>query len=599
MNPLLSAIGWPDDSPDQRQILGSWPSLAAGLTRLAIAVGSLLTLTATPGLSADRILVNYGILERSIAVEDLEEFAITGELNPQLQLYAQQLGLDQEQLALARQVLTTRADLGVVPVAQFLYTPQGKLLLKQLSEVVQTPSRRGGFSAMRGALILAASDPDQGLTLLNFFRQFPGEAIRIDIGKGLVIANRLQQAVVQSERAISLVQNQAAQMAALENADTISLPVALALIQTERRYGVIRRELIVPGLQTPVDLYLPVGQGSVPTPENAPLILISHGLGSNRTTFAYLAEYLTTAGFAVAAIEHPGSNDRQLFALQEGLANFVIDDQEFFDRPEAISLTLDTLERESQGRFLAGRLNLEAVGFIGQSFGGYTGLALTGATFDRQTLARHCPPPAPVFNLSLLIQCQSTLLSDPDDRLIDPRIQAAFLMNPIGSALFGPEGYGQITIPTMVVAGTGDTVAPAFPEQIQPFTWLTTAERYLLLMGGGTHFSVIGEVPEGEGPIPVPVSVIGADPALARTYMEVFTLAFFEAHLQDKSRYRELLTAGFAQQYSREPLPLSLIQALSPEQLEEGLNGESPEPETPEAAPQGAESPEPLLLPAE
>ncbi len=53
------------------------------------------------------------------------------------------------------------------------------------------------------------------------------------------------------------------------------------------------------------DIYLPVAQ----TPRQ--IIVISHGLGSDRTSFAYLAEHLASYGFVVAVPEHPGSNSKQ------------------------------------------------------------------------------------------------------------------------------------------------------------------------------------------------------------------------------------------------------------------------------------------------
>ena len=38
------------------------------------------------------------------------------------------------------------------------------------------------------------------------------------------------------------------------------------------------------------------------------------------------------------------------------------------------------------------------------------------------------------------------------------------------------------------MASSADTVAPALPEQIRPFTWLTTPNRYLLVLEGGNPF---------------------------------------------------------------------------------------------------------------
>jgi predicted dienelactone hydrolase len=96
------------------------------------------------------------------------------------------------------------------------------------------------------------------------------------------------------------------------------------------------------GRTFPVDLYLPTG-GS------APVIVISHGLGSDRLTFKYLATHLASYGFAVAVPEHPGSNAQQVQALINGLANEVTAPAELTDRPLDIKFLLDELGRSFGG----------------------------------------------------------------------------------------------------------------------------------------------------------------------------------------------------------------------------------------------------------
>ena len=86
--------------------------------------------SAVPGYAAENLIVSFGILQRAIAITDLERFATTGELTPQLKIYSQQLQLSEEQLQQIRDVLSTPTDLGPVAVAQFLYTEQGVVLLE-------------------------------------------------------------------------------------------------------------------------------------------------------------------------------------------------------------------------------------------------------------------------------------------------------------------------------------------------------------------------------------------------------------------------------------------------------------------------------------
>jgi predicted dienelactone hydrolase len=107
----------------------------------------------------------------------------------------------------------------------------------------------------------------------------------------------------------------------------------------------------------------------------SPVIVISHGLGSDRTSFEYLAQHLASYGFAVAVPEHPGSSAEQLRSLLAGRAKTVAEPNEFINRPLDIKYLLNQLARldASNSSF---QLNLQQVGVIGQSFGGYTALAL-------------------------------------------------------------------------------------------------------------------------------------------------------------------------------------------------------------------------------
>lgn len=544
------------------------PWLRRGLMAALGLLGALAT--ATPVQAAEALLVSYGILERSISIADLERFAVTGELTPQLRVYSRQLRLSDNQLNQIREVLSTPASITPVGVAQFLYTEQGVLLLEQISRVVQTPVRQANVQALRGALILAAAKPD-GFTLLNVLKTYPTGAIRIDLGQGLAIAQEINQAILQSEAAFERVQALAQQEA---EANPVDVDGMLQLLQRERQYGVDLIQVVVPGLPRPVPLYLPQVQSGGPRvpPQGFPLVVISHGLGGTGDSYAYLAEYLATGGIAVATLEHPGSNDQQLYALLAGRSDSVVQDEEFLRRPRDVTLTLNTLDRLDQNPSpIQRQLDLGRVGIVGQSFGGYTALALAGASFDLAGLTQTCPPGTLSFNPSLLLQCQVVRLGNSGSGLADRRVKSIFVINPIGSVLFGPSGYGQIEVPMMVVAGTADTVAPAFPEQIIPFTWLSTPDRYLLLIDRGTHFSTIGDVAVGDQPLPIPPEIIGLRPELVWSYMQILGLAYFKLTLEGDQRFEPALQPAFAAALGVDPYLLSLLNALTLERLEAGL----------------------------
>ncbi len=523
-----------------------------------------LVMQAGAARAADRITISYGLLERSITVESLEQYADDGTINRDLKTYTR--FLDEAQREQLRQALMARADLGVVAVSQFLYTQQGEILLQRLGEVIRTDANLSGFYAIRSALILAADDP-QGLTVLNVLREFPLSNIRIDLGRTLQILGDLQTLIRQTQEAVLLVDQQSALEA--EAAPQLSnLPNLQRLGGFSWHQASIQMQDISRNRSFPVDLYLPEHRDQTPVLA-APVVVISHGLGSDRSSYAYLAKQLASYGFAVAVPEHPGSNAQQLQALIAGTASEVTSPNEFIDRPLDIKYLLDQLTRLNQTNSpFQGQFNLNQVGVVGQSFGGYTALALAGAQINMQQLAQDCSQGSP-YNLSLLLQCRALELTQPLPQLYDPRVKAIIAINPIGSSLLGATDFSQIQIPVMLIGGSADTIAPVLLEQIRPFTWLATPDRYLVVLQGGTHFSTI-DVPAGDAAnvIQLPREIVGPDPSLARVYINILGTAFFQTYVANQANYRFYLDAAYVRTLNQPELPISLVQSLTPNQLE-------------------------------
>ncbi|MEM9503123.1 MAG: alpha/beta fold hydrolase [Cyanobacteria bacterium P01_E01_bin.43] len=541
----------------------------------AIALTGLgLMATALPVRSAEEIIFTYGFFERTVAIADLEAFANGEGLSRQLSEYAATLELTEAELMTIETVLSQRADISEVDVSRFLYGTQGTTLLEFIGEVIQTPTRQSGFKAIRGGLILAAADDENGLTILNFLKKYPTPAIRIDLGKGLEIATTVTDKLGDSERAIALVQTLAQEAALVSPISDLSSTQQLVYDLPE--FAVATEPLDLPFRAVQATLFLPQprrpGQS---LPAEIPVIVISHGLGDERESYEYVATFLASRGFAVATLDHPGSNSAQIAQVLAGLSPNIIESREFLARPADVSALLDEIQRfASRDLRFRFRLDTRNVGLIGQSFGGYTALALAGATYDAEALEAACAPQPIYLNPSLLLQCEADSVAVNPPLLQDDRVKAIFVVNPVGSGIFGSSGFGQLQVPVMIMAATGDTVAPALPEQIEPFTWLQNEYRYLALVSGTTHFSVIDWNSDAEASIPVPLALLGDRPDLAQDYLQNLSLAFFQRHLRQDLRYDAALTSQFVQDIvARSPLmPLSLIRDLPPDQLDQALN---------------------------
>jgi predicted dienelactone hydrolase len=516
-----------------------------------------------PVQAAEIITISYGLIEFSISVASLEKFAHEGQIDGEMEGYAHHL--NQTQRDQLHQFLTQKIPLSAVDVSQLTYSSFGEKSLSFLGDIIQTGARQNGFYGLRGALILAADSED--FTLINVIKKFPTPQLRVDLIYLLQIIREFNHLFEQNEQAIDLIVQQANQEADSSDTRAAFFPdqpgtlnwnqETLTLFDRQRQRHII------------TDLYQP----NITSP--TPLLVISHGLTSNRSdsTFVELAEHLAAHGFTVAVIEHPNSNTQQFQNLLRGLAREVIEPSEITDRPGDVSYLLDELQRRNNSDPWRDRLDLQRIGVIGHSFGGYTALALVGAQLDFANLRHICDSSQfdlSVANVSLTLQCEALKLPEMTYNLRDERIQAAFVFNPIGSALFGEIGLQQIQAPVFMVSGSKDVFAPSLLEQICPFAWLNSPNKYLAIIQGGTHTYTAPTTAQNS--VLTVFDSSSVDPALARTYLKYLSLSFFNTYAREQPEYQTFLSSKYAQALSQSPLALYLIRNLSTDQITESIN---------------------------
>jgi predicted dienelactone hydrolase len=516
-------------------------------------------------LAAEQVYGSYSALKLSLPIASLENYAQTGVIDDKLAIYQQYL--PRQQFQELQRVLLTPVKVNPVVVSQFLYTPQGEFLLQRLAAGIKTrsPQPQPAFKTLRSAFISATGEPG-GLTLLNLLRKYPTSSINIDLAQSMGIAGELEQLISETSRAIAEVSKKSdleattqepinfSQLPDLgEQGEFIVQPYAVKFFDLSRQ-----RELLT-------DLYIPHVQ------KPAPVIVISHGLGTDSSNFRYVANHLASYGFAVVVPNH----------LENGKANSSTQADEFIDRPLDVKYILDELEKanESDLRF-QGLLNLQQVGVFGQSLGGYTALALAGAEINFGQLQKDCQPEIlqDTWNISLLLQCRALALnkeSVSNINLRDERVKAAIAVNPITSSIFGKAGLSQIQTPVMLVGSSDDTVAPALFEQILPFSWFANSQKYLVMLVGGTHFSTIGNGNEGNEVVGDMSQVIGDHPAVARHYINALSLPFFQTYVAGTSQYSPYLNAAYAQAISSQPLSISFVQSLTTTEIAQAVDIES------------------------
>ncbi len=165
-----------------------------------------------------------------------------------------------------------------------------------------------------------------------------------------------------------------------------------------------------------------------------PVVVFSHGHQAYAEASSFLMEHLASHGWIVVAPDHFG--------------NTTLDGSDrvteiYAQRPHDISAVLDWVDA---GTFPTTDTRVA----MGHSFGGYTVLALLGATYAPEAL--DCPDPTTAFCSTMTPALRAMF----EQGFAEPRFGSALIMAPGDFGLFRAAGIGAVTRPTFLMTGTED-----------------------------------------------------------------------------------------------------------------------------------------------
>lgn len=160
--------------------------LIQGVVGLAIAAASMMAI-APDANAANEVVFRYGILRQRLSVAELTTFAQTGEKSPVVERYLQKTNGNPEEI---RQTLNQPINVSRNLLDRGLKNPLGDRLLDELGKTIQTADDQGNREALRDAL-LASTQTDNQLTILEVIQNYPGDEIHLDVKRAIRTYNEV------------------------------------------------------------------------------------------------------------------------------------------------------------------------------------------------------------------------------------------------------------------------------------------------------------------------------------------------------------------------------------------------------------------------
>ena len=182
-----------------------------------------------------------------------------------------------------------------------------------------------------------------------------------------------------------------------------------------------------------------------------PLVVFSHGRGSNGLYYAWFAEFLAARGYIVAALNHYRANTWDSTIVY--LAN------KLWQRPRDVGLTISFLLNDP---FWGKSIDAGRIGVAGHSQGGFTALWIGGATVNADKYLAFQRGWRTNAMVPDHLRRELPLDAGPALDVADKRVKAVLAMAPGIVQAFGMDeaGLRQLTVPAYITVGAADTQAP-------------------------------------------------------------------------------------------------------------------------------------------
>jgi len=225
-----------------------------------------------------------------------------------------------------------------------------------------------------------------------------------------------------------------------------------------------------------------------PSAAKRPLVMFSHGRGSNPMQYAWFAQTLAAHGYIVAGIYHWRANTYDSTIAY--LAN------KLWQRPVDIGLAIDFLLADP---VWGKAIDNGRIGVAGHSQGGFTSLWIGGAKVNRDKFLAFQRGWRNNRLIPEYLRAELPLDPAPALDVADTRIKAAFAMAPGIVKAFGmdAEGLARMRVPAYITVGAADTQTP--PKDNAEFAAEHIPDATLVVIPGDVDHEIFVNECDDEG----------------------------------------------------------------------------------------------------
>ena len=411
---------------------------------------------------------------------------------------------------------------------QLLRSRTGEPLVEALGSMLTTAQGKSTAPLLLSTLRTLLQQQKQ-VKAFDLLRALPSDQLSFNLDEAVAFADRWRRQVDQQADALRLLR-------ALPLPLRRSIPHGLKAGASRRHQHV---DLVVAHRATPLPLEIWSSSQSKP----GPWILLMPGLGGNSAQLSWMADELAEEGWPVVLLDHPGSDDK---AVQDTLLGYSPP-----PGAEAVPLRLADVQAvliaaqegalPSFGPEPTGR---QGVVLMGHSLGALTALMGSGL-LPEQGVARRCKAlrgSLPLANLSQLLQCQLPRVTGDGTAqapipaegsrshpvLAPIPVLGVVAFNGFGSLLWPTGGLAQLDVPVLLVGGSVDLVTPPVQEQLNLFVHVSHPSSRLVVVDGGSHFSLVRLDNQGQVLFRLGQELVGRDPRKVQNLILSLTTEFLQ-----------------------------------------------------------------------